>query len=167
MVRYWCSSISVLNLTLLVMKNSIKTLDTLCGMREIAVDVIVFERPCSLYINMINLISRVVWCFARAKSGASTYLHIPSWQNYVKGMSWYITYMPMTLSSMAFKPYGMTPKYDAISRTRACVADLGIWMNDDYFKLNADKSELLNNTWRLVHRSRSVSKLSIWSSTKN
>ena len=51
---------------------------------------------------------------------------------------------------MAFKPSDVTSKCDAISRIEACVADIWIWMNDNFLKLNADKTELLIITTREV-----------------
>ena len=44
---------------------------------------------------------------------------------------------------MAFKPSDVTSKCDAISRIKACVADIRIWMNDNFWKLNDSKTELL------------------------
>ena len=44
---------------------------------------------------------------------------------------------------MAFKPSDVTSKYDAISWIKAWLADLLIWMNDIFLKLNDDKTELL------------------------
>ena len=44
---------------------------------------------------------------------------------------------------MAFKPSDVTSKCDAISRIEDCVADIRIWMNDNFLKLNDDKTELL------------------------
>ena len=49
---------------------------------------------------------------------------------------------------MALKPSDVTSKYDAISRIETCVADIRIWVNDYFFKLNDDKTELLIITTR-------------------
>ena len=46
---------------------------------------------------------------------------------------------------MTFKPSDVTSKCDAIS---ACVAHMRIWMNDNFLKLNDDKTELLITTTR-------------------
>ena len=48
----------------------------------------------------------------------------------------------------AFNPSDMTSKCVAISRIEACVGDIRIWMNDDFLKLNDDKTELLVITIR-------------------
>ena len=45
-------------------------------------------------------------------------------------------------------PSDGTSKCDAISRIEACVADIRIWMNDNFLKLNDDKTELLIITTR-------------------
>ena len=52
---------------------------------------------------------------------------------------WYRIYV----GYMAFKPSDVTCKYDAIFRIEACVTDIRIWVNDYFFKLNYDKTELL------------------------
>ena len=62
---------------------------------------------------------------------------------------------------MAFKPSDMTSKCDAISRIETCVADIRIWMNDNFLKLNEDKTELLIITTR-----KELSKISIYISIK-
>ena len=49
---------------------------------------------------------------------------------------------------MAFKPSDVISKCDAISRIEACVADIRIWMNDNFVTLNDDKTELLIITTR-------------------
>ena len=49
---------------------------------------------------------------------------------------------------MAFKPSDVTSKCDAISRIEACVADIRIWMNDNFLKLTDNKTELLIITTR-------------------
>ena len=49
---------------------------------------------------------------------------------------------------MAFKPCDVTSKCDAISRIETCEADIRIWMNDNFLKLNDDKTELLIITTR-------------------
>ena len=60
----------------------------------------------------------------------------------------YHLYADDTQLYMAFKPSDVTSKYDAISRIKACVADIRIWMNDTFLKLNDDKTELLIITTR-------------------
>ena len=55
----------------------------------------------------------------------------------------YHLYADGTQLYMAFKPSDVTSKCDAISRIEACVADIQIWMNDNFLKLNDDKTELL------------------------
>ena len=60
----------------------------------------------------------------------------------------YHLYADDTQLYMAFKPCDVTSKSDAISRIEACVADIRIWMNDNFLKLNDDKSELLIITTR-------------------
>ena len=60
----------------------------------------------------------------------------------------YHLYADDTQLYMAFKPSDVTSKSDAISRIEACVADIRIWMNDNFLKLNDDKSELLIITTR-------------------
>ena len=55
----------------------------------------------------------------------------------------YHLYADDTQLYMAFKPSDVTSKCDAISRIEACVADIRIWMNDNFLKLNDDKTELL------------------------
>ena len=49
---------------------------------------------------------------------------------------------------MTFKACDVTSKCDAISRIEACVADIRIWMNDNFLKSNDDKTELLIITTR-------------------
>ena len=58
----------------------------------------------------------------------------------------YHLYADDTQLYMAFKPSDMTSKCDAISRIEACVADIRIWMNDNFLKLYDDKTELLITT---------------------
>ena len=60
----------------------------------------------------------------------------------------YHLYADDTQLYMAFKPIDVTSKCDAISRIEACVADIRIWMNDNFLKLNDDKTELLIITTR-------------------
>ena len=60
----------------------------------------------------------------------------------------YHLYADDTQLYMAFKPSDTTYKYDAISRIEACVADIRIWINDNFLKLNVDKTELLVITTR-------------------
>ena len=60
----------------------------------------------------------------------------------------YHLYADDTQLYMAFKPSDATSKCDAISRIEACVADIRIWMNDNFLKLNDDKTELLVITTR-------------------
>ena len=60
----------------------------------------------------------------------------------------YHLYADDTRLYMAFKPSDVTSKCDAISRIEACVADIRIWMNDIFLKLNDDKTELLIITTR-------------------
>ena len=55
----------------------------------------------------------------------------------------YHLYADETQLYMAFKPSDVISKCDAISRIEACVADIRIWMNDNFLKLNDDKTELL------------------------
>ena len=44
---------------------------------------------------------------------------------------------------MAFKPSDMTSKCDALYWIEACVADIRMWINDNFLKLKDDKIELL------------------------
>ena len=60
----------------------------------------------------------------------------------------YHLYADDTQLYMAFKPSDVISKCDAISRIEACVADIRIWMNDNFLKLNDDKTELLIITTR-------------------
>ena len=60
----------------------------------------------------------------------------------------YHLYADDTQLYMAFKPSDATSKCDAISRIEACVADIRIWKNDNFLKLNDDKTELLDITTR-------------------
>ena len=60
----------------------------------------------------------------------------------------YHLYADDTQLYMAFKPSDVTSKCDAISRIEACVADIRIWMNDNFLKLNDDKTDLLIITTR-------------------
>ena len=55
----------------------------------------------------------------------------------------YHLYADDTQLYMAFKLSDATYKCDAISQIEACVADIRIWMNDNFLKLNDDKTELL------------------------
>ena len=57
-------------------------------------------------------------------------------------------YVDDTQLYMAFKPSNVTSKCDAISQIEACVADIRIWMNDNFLKLNDDKTETLVITTR-------------------
>ena len=56
---------------------------------------------------------------------------------------------------MAFKPSGVTSKYDAISRIKAFTTDIRIWMNGNFLKLSGDKSEPL-----IITTSEELSKIS-------
>ena len=49
---------------------------------------------------------------------------------------------------MAFELFDVTSKCDAISRIEACLADIRIWMNDNFLKLNDGQTELLTITKR-------------------
>ena len=60
----------------------------------------------------------------------------------------YHLYADDTQLYKAFKPSDVISKCDAISRIEACVADIRIWMNDNFLKLNDDKTELLIITTR-------------------
>ena len=60
----------------------------------------------------------------------------------------YHLYADDTQLYVAFKPSDVTSKCDAITRIEACVADIRIWMNDNFLKLNDDKTELLIITTR-------------------
>ena len=60
----------------------------------------------------------------------------------------YHLYADDTELYMAFKPSDTISKCDAISRIEACVADIRIWMNDNFLKLNDDKTGLLVITTR-------------------
>ena len=60
----------------------------------------------------------------------------------------YDLYADDTQLYMAFKPPDATSKYGAISQIEACVADIRIWMNDNFLKLNDDKIVLLVITTR-------------------
>ena len=53
----------------------------------------------------------------------------------------YHLYADNTQLYMAFKQSDVT--FNAVSRIEACVADIRIWMNGDFLKLNDDKTELL------------------------
>ena len=53
----------------------------------------------------------------------------------------YHLYADNTQLYMALKQSDVT--YDAVSRIAACVADIRIWMNDDFLKLNDDKTKPL------------------------
>ena len=55
----------------------------------------------------------------------------------------YHLYADGTQLYMAFKPSDLTSNCDAIARIEACVADIRIWMNDNFLKLDDDKTELL------------------------
>ena len=60
----------------------------------------------------------------------------------------YHLYADDTQLYMAFKPSDVTSKCDAISRIEARVADIRIWMNDNFLKLTDNKTELLIITTR-------------------
>ena len=62
--------------------------------------------------------------------------------------STYHLYVDDTQLYMAFKPTNVTSKCDAISQIEACVAGIRIWMNDNFLKLNDDKTETLVITTR-------------------
>ena len=55
----------------------------------------------------------------------------------------YHLYADDTQLYMAFKPSDVISKCDAVSRIEACMADIRIRMNDNFLKLNDDKTELL------------------------
>ena len=57
---------------------------------------------------------------------------------------WYGIYV----GHMSFKPSDVTSKYDATYRIQPYVADIRIWVNDNFLKLNDDKTELLIITTR-------------------
>ena len=63
-----------------------------------------------------------------------------------QGLTYHL-YADGTQLYMAFKPSDVTSKCDAISLIEACFAHIGIWMNDNFLKLN-DKTELLVTTTR-------------------
>ena len=74
----------------------------------------------------------------------------------------YHLYADNTQLYMAFKPSDVTSKYDAISRIGACVAEIQLRMNDNFTKLNDDKTEFLiiitrkSSAKYQIYRSRSV-----------
>ena len=64
--------------------------------------------------------------------------------------STYHLYADDTQLYMAFKPSDVTCKCDAISRIEPCVADIRIWINDNFLKLN-DRNELHRQKWTAGH----------------
>jgi len=44
---------------------------------------------------------------------------------------------------LAFKPTDKTARNDTIQRIEACLKDIVGWMNQNFFKLNTDKTELI------------------------
>ena len=83
----------------------------------------------------------------------------------------YHLYTDDTQLYMAFKPSDVTSKWDAISRIEACVADIRICVNDNFLKLNDDKTDH-DNPWRAQQNIRYIDQgrwsvdLSKWWSTK-
>ena len=81
--------------------------------------------------------------FLKAQSWGQCFHNLPLGRIIQRHGLTYHLYADDTHLYMAFKPSDVTSKCDAISRIEVCVADIRIWMNDNFVKLNDDKTELL------------------------
>ena len=136
------------------LENLIRTVDTYCGIKGDPLKCffflffIIFERSSSICTNMIYFLSTakyVVWCPSRLSPGASTFqIYTPPLGRIIlrHGLIYHL-YADDTHLYMAFKPSDMTSKCDALSRIEACMAEIQIWTNANFLKLNDDKTELL------------------------
>ena len=150
-VQYWCYVTSVLHLTLLIMKKTYKNTWYILWHKERSSQMvfIISEKPCSICTNRIYFLPRTKSVFLCVPQGSVlgpvlfTIYTTPLGRIIQRHGLTYHLYADDTQLYMAFKPYDVTSKYDAISRIEACVADIRIWMNDTFLKLNDDKTELL------------------------
>ena len=129
------------------------SLDSKAHCTKLLLACVTSERQRSICTNRIHLLSRaksVIWCSSRLSPGASTF-HNPH-NPLGRIIQWheltYHLYADDAKHCMAFKQSDVTSKYDDICRIKACVADIQIWMNDDFLKLNDDKTEFLIITTR-------------------
>ena len=125
---------------------------------------IISERPCPISTNRIYFLSRtksVVWCSSRLCPGSVLFtIYTTTFGRNIqrRGLTYHL-HADDTQLIMAFKPSDVTSKCDAISRIEACVADIRIWMNDNFLKLNDYKTEILIITTR--RELRKISDISI------
>ena len=113
---------------------------------------IISERPYSICTNSSHFLSRANLLFDVSQDSVMGpvffTIYTISLGRIIQrlGLTYHL-YATDTQLYMTFKPSDVTSKYDAISRIKACVADIWIWMDGNFLKLN-DKTELLIITTR-------------------
>ena len=109
---------------------------------------IISERPCSICTNRIYFLSEKNLSFGVPRGSVlgpvlfTIYTTLLGRIIQRHGLTYHL-YADDTQLYMAFKPSDVISKCDAISRIVVCVTDIRIWMNDNFLKLNDDKTELL------------------------
>ena len=127
---------------------SIRTLDTYCGIKGDPL-LLSYLQGCVQSVQIGSTFSREQYLLFGVPQGSVlgpvlfTIYTTPLGRIIQRHGLTYHLYADDTQLYMAFKPSDMTSKCDAISRIETYMADIRIWINDNFLKLNDDKTELL------------------------
>ena len=132
-VQYWCYLTSVLHLTVLIKGDPLKWFLSYLKGRVQSVQIgstFSWEQNLLFGVPQGSVLGPVLFTIYTTPLGRIIQRH---------GLTYHL-YADDTQLYMAFKPSDVISKCDAISRREACVADIRIWMNDYFLKLNDDKT---------------------------